>query len=195
MANPNQSKNQTPPPSPDAEVQAAAKAAADAQAKAEKAAAPTPSAPTSGPDAGWAPPVLSAEEKALREKVYAAEDKLQRLQQEKRLEILNAEIAKLENGGKSEQQLHRERIARAKMEKTHKEDLEHNGKVFKVAKYKIPSKSFKPDLPAGIRPGDIPKLRPEGYIVTVLADQLPGDEWLPVEKAPAGPAVQFNQVG
>lgn len=152
-------------------------------------------------EAAPTPPVAEgalADDK-LRRELYAAQDKLERLKAEKQLEIVNAEIAKLENGGKSAAQVDREKKAAAVRAQTFTEELEvlekgDDGKskpvVRRFAKYRIPEACYKPDMPGGL-----PRYRPPGFIATVHYETLPSEGWQAVQPTPKAPALEFQPKG
>lgn len=143
-----------------------------------------PPAPT--PDLSQGAPPPAAAPADAESKLALAKAKLAKLKAEKELDIVLAEIERLQHGGKPADQVAREKAAEKLRDATHKE-TDANGKS--MAKYRITEPCFKPDLPGGP-----PKLRPAGFIITVDADTLPGVNWQAVAKVPNGPAVAFADV-
>lgn len=120
------------------------------------------------------------EDEARDEKVQAARKRLADLKASKELELLEAEIEKIENGGLSPAQVVLKRKAEKVRDATHKVK-DRDGKVV-AAMYRIPGRSFK----GGVLRDD--------YVLQHPIEKLPGPTWEAVTRAPPKPASEFEKV-
>lgn len=131
--------------------------------------APPPAAPTQSgaPPPAAAPPLPEGKELTLEQKVAAAEAEKKKLEDEKKLEKLEEEIAVLKHGARSPAELKRMRAADAKRAKTFSY-VTDEGK--KMAKYQTREERF--------MGGAMVK---KDSIIDIPFDILPGDTLLAVE--------------